>query len=165
MNKGSFQWSTMHNGGGWGPASPSIMKIISWNCKWPGNPRAGAVLSHLVKGKAPMVLFQMETRQTVDEMRNIRADLWYDNMLSIPYVRRAGGLAMLWKDEVRLDVQTFSLNHIDAHILADQNSPWRLIGFYGKLEEQRKHESWGLWNIYTLEIQCRGYVLETTMKF
>jgi len=117
------------------------MKIMSWNCRGLENPCVGAVLSHLVREKAPNVLFMMETKQTVDEMRKVQADLRYDNLLAVPCVRRASGLAMLWKDEVRLDVQTFSLNHIDAHILTDQNSPWRLTGFYGKLEEQRKHES------------------------
>lgn len=49
---------------------------------------------------------------------------------------------MLWKSEVLLDIPTYSLNHIDAHILNDPSRPWRLIGFYGRPEEYRKHESW-----------------------
>ena len=47
-------------------------------------------------------------------MKTIQADLHYDFMLVVPYVRRAGGLSMLWKAGVDLHVQTFSLNHIDA---------------------------------------------------
>ncbi|XP_075665634.1 uncharacterized protein LOC142635339 [Castanea sativa] len=117
---------------------------MSWNCRGLGNPYSSAVLSHLVREKAPNVLFLMETKQMMDEMRKFQADLRYDNLLVVPCVRRADGLAMLWKDEVRLDVQTYCLNHIDAHILTDPNSPWRLTGFYGRPEDQRKHESWGL---------------------
>ncbi|KAK9998304.1 hypothetical protein SO802_017907 [Lithocarpus litseifolius] len=46
------------------------------------------------------------------------------------------------KKDVSLDIQTYSLNHIDARIMTDLNSPWRLTGFYGRPEEHRKHESW-----------------------
>ena len=84
---------------------------------------AGKIVSHLVREQAPNVLFLMETKQTMDEMRKIQADLRYDNFLAVPCVRKAGGLAMLWKDEVNLDIQTYSLNHIDAHIMTDPHAP------------------------------------------
>ena len=84
----------------------------------------------------------METKQIVDEMRRIQADLHYRSMLVVLCILRAGGLAMLWKEEVSLGIQTYSSNHIDAHIMTDPNSPWRLTGFYGRPGELRKHESW-----------------------
>ena len=118
------------------------MNILSWNCRGLGNLRAETVLSHLVRDKAPQVLFLMETKQIVDEMRRIQADLHYRSMLVVLCIRRAGGLAMLWKEEVSLDIQTYSSNHIVAHIMTDPNSLWRLTGFYGRPEELRKHESW-----------------------
>uniref|UniRef100_A0A7N2L6U1 Endonuclease/exonuclease/phosphatase domain-containing protein n=1 Tax=Quercus lobata TaxID=97700 RepID=A0A7N2L6U1_QUELO len=105
------------------------------------NLSASTVLSHLAREKAPDVLFLMETKQTVDEMRNIQADLHYDSMLAVPCVHRVGGIAMLWKADVDLHVQTYSLNHIDARIMIDPFSPWRLTGFYGRPEEHRKHKS------------------------
>lgn len=52
-------------------------------------------LSHLVREKAFKVLFLMETKQTVNEMRWIQADLPYRCMLAVPSVRRCGGLALL----------------------------------------------------------------------
>ena len=116
------------------------MNILSWNCLRFGNLRATTVLSLLVREKAPKVLFLME--KTVDEMRKIQGELRYDSMLAVLCVHRAGGLAMLWKEEVSLHVQTYSLNHIDARIMTDPNSPWRIIGFYGRPEDHRKHESW-----------------------
>lgn len=75
-------------------------------------------------------------------MRKIQEDLRSDAMLVVPCVRRARGLAMLWKSEVSLDIQTYSLNHIDGHILNDLTTPWRLTGFYSKSKEHQKHESW-----------------------
>ena len=118
------------------------MNILSWNCRRLGNLRADTVLSHLMREKAPNVLFLMETKQTVEKMRKIQLDLWYNSMLVVPCVYRDGGLAMFWKEEVSLHIQTFSLNHIDAHIMIDPNSPWRLISFYGRPEDHHKHESW-----------------------
>lgn len=71
-------------------------------------------------------------------------------MLAIPSVRHRGGLALLWKEEEDVHVQTYSPNHIDVLILTDLAKPWSLIGFYGWLEEQRKHESWQLlWHLHT----------------
>ena len=78
------------------------MIIISWNYQGLGNLCVVTVLSHLVREKAPYVLFLMETKQTVEEMKK---DLRYDGMLAVPCVWRAGGLAMLWKSEVALDIQ------------------------------------------------------------
>lgn len=49
---------------------------------------------------------------------------------------------MFWKAECNLHIQTFSPNHIDAHILGDNQPPWRLTRFYGRPEGHRKHESW-----------------------
>ena len=123
-------------------APPSTMIVLSWNCRELGNLRAGSVLSHLVREKVPDVLFLMETKRTVEELRNIQVELHYDSMLAIPCVQRAGGLAMLWKAHVNLHIQTYSLNYIDTWIMTDIASPWRLTGFYGRPEEHRNHESW-----------------------
>ena len=60
-------------------------------------------------------------------------------MVVIPSVHRSGGLALLSMEEVELHVQTYSPNHIDS-LITSQNSFWRFTGFYGRPEEQRKHE-------------------------
>ena len=101
-------------------------------------------LYSLVRGKAPNILFLMETKQTVDEIKLIQADLHYDSMLAVPCVCRAGGLAMMWKIGIDPHVQTFSLNHIDTQIMNNSPTPWRITGFYGRLEAHQKHESWEL---------------------
>ena len=90
------------------------MIALSWNYRRLGNLRASTILSHLVREKAPKALFLMETKQTVDEMKKIQANLHYDSMIAVLCVRRASGLAVLWKANVELHVQTYSQNHIDA---------------------------------------------------
>ena len=101
------------------------------------------VLSNLVREKAPSVLFLMETKQSMDEIRRVQADLPYRGMLVVPSVHIRGGLALLWKEDVELHVKTYSPHHIDA-LIKGENSVWRFTGFYGWLEEQRKRDSWQL---------------------
>ena len=110
------------------------MVILSWNCRGLGNQRVvDLLLSQLVREKAPKVLFLMETKQSIDEMRQIQAELLYHCMLPVPSIQRSGELAMLWMEEVDLHIQTFTLHHIDA-----------LMEMEIVMEEQRKHESWKL---------------------
>ena len=97
-----------------------------------------------MREKAPNILFVMETKQTVEEMRGVQGELHYDSMLAISCLGRRGGLAMLWNNDLDLHIQTYTQNHIDALIFIDCNSPWRIMGFYGKLEERICHETWDL---------------------
>ena len=120
------------------------MSILSWNCRGLGNQHAVNVLSHLMREKAPKILFLMETKQLVNEMRQIQSDLPYGCMFVVPNVCWSGGLALLWKEEVDLHIQTYSPHHIDALIHNGNDPTWRLTGFYGWPEEQNKHESWRL---------------------
>ena len=65
----------------------------------------------------------METKQTVEEMRRIQNDLQFDSLVAVPCLRRWGGLAMLWKVDVDLHIQTYTQNHIDAIIFSNPTSP------------------------------------------
>ena len=66
-------------------------------------------------------IFNGDKTNSVEKMRKIQLDLRYNSMLAVPCVYRDGGLAMFWKEEVSLHIQTFSLNHIDAHVMIDPN--------------------------------------------
>ena len=92
------------------------------------------VLSHIVRDKTLKVLFLMETKQFVEEMWRIQANLPYLCMLAVPSLRRRGRLALLWIENVDLHVQTNTPNHIDA-LISNDNSLWRFTRFYGWLEE------------------------------
>lgn len=78
----------------------------------------------------------------VEEMRSIQVDFPYNAMLAVPCLGRRGGLALLWKEEeVNLHIQTYTQNHIDALVLTNAMKKWRIIGFYGRLEEHLRHET------------------------
>ena len=120
------------------------MIILSWNCQGLGNRRAVQVLTDLVRKKGPTILFLMETKLTVSEMQAVKTELEFPSMLVVPSVRRSGGLALLWKNEVVVSNQTYSPNHIDVHVSSPLNVPWRLTRVYGHLEARLKSETWRL---------------------
>ena len=97
-----------------------------------------------MREKAPNIFFLMETKQSVEEMRWVLGELHYNSMLAVSCLGKTGGLAMLWNNDVDLHIQTYKQNHIATLIFIDCNSPWQIMGFYGKPEEQLRHETWDL---------------------
>ena len=93
------------------------------------------ILVELVRKQVPTILFLMETKLTVGEMESIKSEFGFSSMLATSSERRRGGLAMLWKLDVVIDTQTYSLHRIDVQVLVLSTQPWRLTGIYGYSEE------------------------------
>ena len=49
-----------------------------------------------------------------------------------------GGLALLWKEEVTLDIINFTDNHILAKVVENDGFVWYFTRFYGCLEANEK---------------------------
>ena len=120
------------------------MSIISWNCQGLGNPKAVQNLHTLVKEKDPVLLFLMETRLDVKRIEKIQVRVGFQYAFIVPSKGRSRGLALLWRDPTTVWVQTYSRHHIDVHIQMDKEPVWRLTGFYGQPEAQKRHETWRL---------------------
>jgi exonuclease III len=90
------------------------MIILSWNCRGLGNPKAIRALHEMVQSKVPSILFLIETKMDNSEMTVVRSRLGFHNALIVPSMGRSGGLAMLWKDDVELAIQSYSHHHIDS---------------------------------------------------
>ncbi|KAL0444077.1 UNVERIFIED_CONTAM: hypothetical protein Slati_2130400 [Sesamum latifolium] len=61
----------------------------------------------------------------------------------VPATWRAGGLALLWRKDVLVQLKSYSRNHIDVDVLSkDTVANWRFIGFYGKADTTRRKEVW-----------------------
>ena len=140
------------------------MIIMSWNCRGLENHSAVWVFADVVRSKGPNILFLMETKLSVNDMILIRDELGYRSMLAVPSVRRSGGLALLWKDDVTVNAQTYSLNHIDAKIMVSPQVEGHLTGVYGHLKDQRNKETWLYCGISILGPPCHGFALVILMK-
>ncbi|GAV59752.1 Exo_endo_phos domain-containing protein, partial [Cephalotus follicularis] len=56
-----------------------------------------------------------------------------------------GGLALLWKEELEVTIQSYSLNHIDATVEGwGGQSKWRLTGIYSFPEAYLRGRTWSL---------------------
>ncbi|XP_059429221.1 uncharacterized protein LOC132163036 [Corylus avellana] len=121
------------------------MSLISWNCRGLGNPQAVRDLCQLTKEKKPIILFLMETKCRKNKMEVVRVKLGFEGMFVVDPIGRSGGLALLWKDISLLEIQNFSRRHINAIVKEEGTGySWKLTGFYGHPEWQKRHESWAL---------------------
>nr|GMD14538.1 uncharacterized protein LOC109167502 [Ipomoea batatas] len=54
-----------------------------------------------------------------------------------------GGLALLWKDIIGVNIKSYFANHIDSEVsLNSSDTRWRFTGFYGVPERHSRQESW-----------------------
>jgi hypothetical protein len=133
------------DGGGWKSAPPTDMIILSWNCRGLGNPRIVRDLCRMVKEKKPGMVFLMETKCRLNKMERIRCKLGLSNMLAVDCVGKSGGLALLWANDVDVEIKNYSCRHISATILANSSKgSWKFTGFYGHPDPSRRHEAWSL---------------------
>ena len=121
------------------------MSAISWNCRGLGNPLTVNALQKVVLEKDPTLVFLMETKFNVTEMDGIKHKIERQQGLVVSSIRRAGGLALLWKKPLQVDILSYSPGHIDAIVNEEQGlKQWRFTGFYGHPETRKRGESWAL---------------------
>ena len=121
------------------------MNSLSWNCRGLGNPRLVKALHDMVRRWKPQIVFLMETKSKIKRMERIKNRIGFANGLIVPSRGRSGGMAMFWIQEVNLDINSYSGNHIDAIVREiDGNFLWRITGFYGHPETHHRYESWRL---------------------
>ena len=86
------------------------------------------------------------------DLPEIKRKLDHLQGLAMPSVGKSGELALLWKKDIKVEVQTFSERHIDAIISRGVGDKlWRFTGFYGNSETSKREESWE-----RLELQVRA---------
>ena len=69
----------------------------------------------------------------------------FRNGLIIPSMGRRGGLALLWKKDILVEIQGYSNHYIEAIVIDPSiGFKWRIIGFYGHFETHRRKESWDM---------------------
>ena len=121
------------------------MSAISCNCRGLGNPLTIKALQKVVLEKDSTLVFLMETKFKVSEMDGIKRKIERQEGLVVPSDNHGGGLALLWKRTVKVDVLTYSPRHIDVVIIEEQGTrKWCFTGFYGHPETGKREESWKL---------------------
>ena len=120
------------------------MRLLCWNCQGLGNPWTVRSLQKLLKDQAPTVCFLMETRLNRKGFDKHCREIKFPNKLIVKKHDSRGGLALLWKRDVSLDVINFIENHILAKVVEEDGFVWYLTCFYGWPETSQKAKSWAL---------------------
>ncbi|XP_075675171.1 uncharacterized protein LOC142644440 [Castanea sativa] len=121
------------------------MICLGWNYRGLGNPRTVNVVCGFVQRWDPKIVFLSETKLKRAGVERIKRKVQIFDGMIVPSDGKSGGLAMLWKKDVKLEIMGYSKNHIDAIITESSSGfKWRITGFYGHPEAHLKHESWKL---------------------
>ena len=120
-----------------------IMRALGWNCRGLGTPRLVNALHEIVRQWDPNFVFLSETKLKKKAMERAKRKVGFVYGLVVPKLDKSGGLAMLWKENINLEIMGYAGNFIDA-IVTEANSSlkWRITGFYGHQEAHKRKESW-----------------------
>ena len=121
------------------------MIALGWNYLGLGKPRSVRELRKLVQRWKPKIVFLSETKMKKYRMEREKFKIGLLNGLIVPSVGKSGGLAMLWSRDIKVEIQAYSRNHIDAVLTdPDSNFKWRITDFYRNPETHCRKESWDL---------------------
>ena len=70
-----------------------------------------------MKEQVPDICFLMETRLDIEGIKQWCSELPLKNRFAVKKPGMGGGLAMLWKENISLDVFKFSDNQISAWVI------------------------------------------------
>lgn len=100
-----------------------------WNAHGLGSQRAIRDLKRLIDESNPVLVFVCETKVTTSQSRLWSYIFEFDGMFIVDCQCRKGGLILMWRGPVSVDIQSYSLGHIDC-IVKNGDSKWRFTGFY-----------------------------------
>ena len=64
-------------------------------------------------------------------IKKVCRKIQFAHMFVVPRPNQGGGLALLWKEDIVVDVQTASDSHIDVVVDQGMDDAWWITGFYG----------------------------------
>ena len=78
--------------------------------------------------------FLSETKLKKSSMEKKKMNVGFVNGLIVPSMGRSGGLALFWRKDITVDIQSYSNRHIDAIVTEGLGFRWRITRFCGNLE-------------------------------
>ncbi|XP_074266286.1 uncharacterized protein LOC141588759 [Silene latifolia] len=109
-------------------------------------------LRNLIRREAPTFVFLSETKLSSVEMRKISSSFDEFYSMEVDSVGRSGGLAFMWRKDLKVVFRAASVHFMDFDIEMD-SLKWRLTGFYGWPSVQDRHLSWQLLRTLASESQ------------
>jgi hypothetical protein len=86
------------------------------------------------------VFFLSETHLDNAKAEKVRRRAGFDQKVLYESDGRSGGLLLMWKSEINIQVQEVTKNYID--VVIEEDGGWRFTGIYGEPEWNRKALTW-----------------------
>ncbi|XP_048496581.1 uncharacterized protein LOC125495795 [Beta vulgaris subsp. vulgaris] len=113
-----------------------------------GSPSAISALRRILSSEHPQIVFLSETKLKNHEMESVKKKLRWEHILAVDCEgegrRRRGGLALMWRSTIKIQITSFSANHIDVIVGEEDQGEWRFTGIYGFPEEENKDKTGAL---------------------
>lgn len=77
-----------------------------------------------------------------EKIKKLCTKFGFTDCWSVDCNGRSEGLAILCAMSVQCKVADWSSNHIDVYFMKDNNTSWRMSGFFGYPERMQMRESW-----------------------
>ena len=94
-----------------------------------------------MREQVPNVCFLMETRLDKEGFDHLYSNFPFQNKIIVKYPDLGGELALLWKNDVAMEVINYTTNHVLTKVTEEDGFVWYLTCFYGWLEAQNKERS------------------------
>ena len=122
------------------------MNCLSVNCRCCGQLEAVQKLRHLVETFKPAMVSLMETRMSEARALGLQQVLGFPNGSLVGSEGQSGGLALFWRRDVTIAIQSNSRSHIDVILSCDVVAvrQWRFTGFYGAPRREQRKNRWYL---------------------
>lgn len=107
------------------------MTILAWNCQGSNLSSSIQHLKGLVSLHKPSILFLSETLANEQHMRRLSQTLQFNNYFTVAKIGRQGGLCLMWKDNLNIQIVFHPQNYIHTKVTPPPpNQPWYCTGIH-----------------------------------
>ncbi|XP_071914130.1 uncharacterized protein [Coffea arabica] len=119
------------------------MRALVWNCQGVGSPLTVLHLREVNNLLSPSLIFLSETKNRKYVLDKIARGLRFDNSAVVEAMHKAGGMAILWKEETLILEVNQTAFTIEGRIKDDDyHCDWWFIGIYASCDDQIRKEQW-----------------------
>ncbi|XP_071912962.1 uncharacterized protein [Coffea arabica] len=114
-----------------------------WNCRGVGSPLTVPQLREVIRLHSPSLVFLSETKKKKSFLNSVKQWIKFDNVFVVDPVGLAGGLAVLWKQELKVKKVLFTSFTIE--LLIDDweiGAEWWCICVYASTNASVRREQW-----------------------
>lgn len=91
-----------------------FLVVITWNCQGLGRKNTQQYLLEVLNKETPDILCLLETKQQNGNMHKILKSVNVHNYWLVPPRGQAGGMTMIWKHNLSVNIESSTYNQINA---------------------------------------------------